>query len=193
MLSKTLIASVSLSATVSHAINLTIDISDLSNILLISETDHSLINATGDVGFAVGISLEDFFTSPQDLTDSVSIGGDLTARGTTLSYNETVSFAFGDGAVVVGDDLSIYSTVGGENQEFVTSAPAFTGVGTINLSAFAAAIPSIGATGLINNGYQPSQGGAIGTWSVIPEPSSFALITGMMGLVAVGARRFPRK
>ncbi len=53
-------------------------------------------------------------------------------------------------------------------------------------------LPAIGATGNVNMGFKPSQGGLIGQWVAVPEPGETAGVIGL-GLGAFALVRRNRK
>lgn len=177
----------------SHAaVVVTIDITDPSAAVIRSVANNSLVNVNLGVNFLGGISFRNFFTANESIpiTSPLAISGNWTARGTTSSYNEMVTFAFGDQDVVPGVDLSIYNGLAPDtdDQIFVTSAAPFTGSSTVDLSSFTN-LPAVGATGDIYSGFLDSQGGLIGSWQIIiiPEPSTSLL--GLVGILGILHRR----
>jgi len=174
----------------SHAaVVVTIDITDPSAAVIRSVANNSLVNVNLGVNFLGGISFRNFFTANESIpiTSPLAISGNWTARGTTSSYNEMVTFAFGDQDVVPGVDLNglAEDTV---EQIFVMSAAPFTGSSTVDLSSFMN-LPAVGATGDIYSGFLDSQGGLIGSWQIIiiPEPSTSLL--GLVGILGILHRR----
>ncbi len=92
-----------------------IDVSNPANVTFTAGLANSAGAATPVVGFNAGISLENFFTSNENITLSspLAIAGNWKARGVGAgeNYNETVTFNYSDPvhpeAVVAGVDLSI--------------------------------------------------------------------------------------
>lgn len=84
-------------------------------------------------------------------------------------------------------DLTFYSQKT-SSQHFSTSDPAFVGTGTVNFSAYAAYLPSAGATGQITDGNSGNASGdsrpltVLGTYQVVPEPATWTLLA--LGLAA---------
>lgn len=170
------------------AIVLTINIANPSAVVITGVANNSQITASGPVDFGGGISLRNFFTQNETITNTpAAITGTWTPRGTSTTFNEMVTFAFGSPDVVPGVDLSVYNTVLNSGTISLSdSAAPFTGSSTVNLAAYNQ-LPAVGATGDINLGYLGTQGGVIGQWQVIPEPSS--AIIGALGAVGLLRRR----
>jgi hypothetical protein len=175
----------------SHAATvITINIANPSAVIITALSVNSAVTGNLDVNFNGGISLRNFFTANESITlgSPLAISGNWTSRGTTSAFNEMVTFAFGNANVVPGVDLSIYNVdaPNGDDQNLLSTDTAFTGTATIDMSGFTH-MPAVGATGDVNLGYLGSQGGVIGTYSVIPEPS--AAMLGLVGMVALFLRR----
>lgn len=172
------------------ALVVTIDIANPAAVVITSVANNSLVAKDLSVNFYGGISFRNFFTANESITESnpLQLTGNWTALGTSASYNEMVTFAFDNPAVVPGVDLSIYnvSAPNGDDQNFVTSAAPFTGSSTMDMSAFTK-LPAVGTTGDVNVGFLASHGGVIGTWQVVPEPSTALL--GMIGAFGLLRRR----
>ncbi len=189
------LASVSLFATraLASAV-LLINVSDPSNVTFSAVANNSAITGTSRVDYSDGITLDNFFTSNQSilLGNPLAISGNLTAAGTALSYNETVTFSYGNPNPVPGVDLSIYynTITPGANQTFVTTAPPFTGVGSADMSPYASALPAHGASGSVLMSYQG--GLVIGEWQAIavPEPEEYAAAAGAGLALLIAYKKF---
>jgi hypothetical protein len=139
---------------------------------------------------STGISEE-----PQNigLASPLAISGNWTSRSAGFSFNESVTFDFNanTGDVVPGNDLSVYYNVpGSATQQFVTSAPPFTGTSSANMASYVSGFRGNGATGPIYMGFHASHGGIVGEWQIVavPEPGEYAAVAGV-ALVAFGAWR----
>ena len=174
----------------SAAVVLTIDISNPAAVVITGLPANSAITGNLAVNFSGGISFLEFFTANESITagSPAVISGTWRAAGTGTSYNETVTFAYGNPDVVPGVDLSIYNVDVGfaDDQNFVAGTQAFFGSSTVDFSALTN-LPAIGTTGDVNLGYQASHGGTIGQWQVVPEPASSGLAA--LGAAAVLLRR----
>lgn len=177
-------------ASASAAVVVTIDITNPAAVVITAVSNNSAINGSLMVNFNGGISFLSFFTADESIAeaDPLGIAGDWTGAGTPTSYNQMVTFDYGNSAVVPGVDLSIYNSVvsNSDDQNFLTSVLAFTGSSTVDFSSFTN-LPVYGTTGNVNLGYQNSHGGTIGQWQVIPEPASCGLAA--IGAIAASLRR----
>lgn len=169
------------------AVVLTIDISNPSAVVFTTVGNNS--QSAGDlfVNYNGGISLLGFFTANESIPSNlpVTLTGNWTALGTSAAFTEMVTFVYGDPAVVSGIDLSIYNVDanGDDDQNFLTTAAPFTGSAIADLSAFTN-LPALGTTGNVNMGFMSSQGGVLGQWQIVPEPSvALAAAIGMMGFL----------
>ena len=172
------------------AVVLIINVQDPSHVTFTATSNNSAITGNFNVDFDAGITLEGFFTVAQNITAAtpVSISGNWTGRNAVFSYNEAVTFIYPNPAVQAGRDVSIYynQTVANQ-QQFVTSAPPFSGSSSANLAAYTAALPLAGASGNLDAAFN---GAPIGSWSVVPEPSETAFAVGLgVGAFAL-VRRF---
>ncbi|GAA5483089.1 PEP-CTERM sorting domain-containing protein [Haloferula sargassicola] len=187
-----LISLVGLNCAASAALVVSIDISDPSAAVVTGLPAGSSSTGNLTVNFNGGISFRNFFTSDESITlaDPLPISGDWRPAGTSTSYNETVTFVYGDPDVVPGVDLSIYNSGAGAGdlQTFATGERAFFGSSVIDLSSFSA-LPEVGTTGDVMIGFQSSQGGMIGQWIVIPEPASLSLAALGGGMLLLRRRR----
>ena len=158
------------------AVVLTIDISNPSAVVVTAVANNAQVAGTLPVDYYGGISLQDFFTGTVDLTAGVSITGTWIGQGTVNRYNELVSFTYGSPDIVPGTDLSIYHNVvdSEQNQNFVTTAPPFTGTGTFSLAGVTS-LPALGITGNVRIGFN-GEDNILGQYLVIPEPTSMALL-----------------
>ncbi len=188
------------SGAVRAAVVLNIDLSDPSAAVISASGAFADANdASANSGR--GIILRELLTANQTSNSSLIGTGDLVGGGSGEAYNVFLTKpAFGalgarDANLFFLDGLFL----GTATQAFSTTAPAFSGVATWNLSSISALLPGPGATGDIFAGDQDGVGPvAIGQWAVlgataaIPEPSSFA-IWSLLGLVVGGSYRYRRK
>ena len=167
------------------------------NLLLVdlSSTNQITISATGGLSAAsvsvsnfTGWLLADFYSSTvhAGLADS-AVSGDLTVAGTTSDGSPDLF----RGGVDAG--LNVWSFSNDSGISFTAGAVAFTGSATWDVDAAMYADMLAGNSG--GDIYAPADtdddiSGAtlIGTWSVVPAPSSLALL-GLGGIVAGRRRR----
>lgn len=174
-------------ASVHGAVVLTIDISNPSAVVFTSVANHSQITGNLSVDFSGGISVRDFFTQNEFVPGS-AIVGDWKSRGADAQFNEMATFVFDDPAVVPGVSLSIYYSTPAptDDQNLLATEAPFTGSSIVNMEDLVN-LPDVGTTGDVHLGYLSSQGGVIGQWQVIPEPS--AAILGTLGMTFLLRRR----
>jgi len=181
-----LVASLLLASPSYAAVLITINISDISAVTFSATGGLSAVNSSLSAS-ANGFTIENFFTGSPSIVYGDNVTGNLSPIvGTTQAYSRTGTYDFSDGteAFKPGNDLNITAggSTGANSQVFSTGSPVFNGVATMNLSAFAANLPTDGATGAIYPGF--SSGPSAGEWvAVVPEPNSILLlgIAGMLG------------
>ncbi len=174
-------------ASLQGAVVLTIDISNPSAVVFTSVANNSQITGDLYVNFSGGISIRDFFTQNEFIA-ALGINGDWKSLGAIAGFNEIATFVFGDPAVVPGVDLSIYNSTASlaDDQNLLDSKAPFSGSSITNMEAYTY-LPEVGETGDVHLGYLSSQGGVIGQWVVIPEPST--AILSLLGVTALLRRR----
>lgn len=164
---------------------LSVDATDLSAVV-ISATGESNINASTDLTIMDGVTLTGFFTSP-GAADEFVTSSTLVARGATTAYDSYFIDDFSGSFI----DLNLYYDGGEELQNFDGLGAAFGGILILDLTGFS--VPAPGFTGDIIAGYHESGSGTsgpvIGSYQVIPEPGTVALVAGMLALCLVGVRR----
>lgn len=154
---------------------LEIDVSDPTVVSFTATDGLSLITA----GDGNATTLLDFFVAPPTVTEADLPGlvGDLTAaaQGSLLD-------AF---RIPPGNRSLRFTRDGGFNSgDYVADQLAFTGSSTLDLSL--TSLPAVGTVGSINVN-SLGTGSTIGSYLVIPEPSSLTLLT-LGGLVAARRR-----
>ncbi len=164
---------------------------DVTNPLAVTFTATSNFSLTNNSSFTEndGTDLIAFFTSTS--TSSGATTGTLRPAGTTNNFN-TMSPDNYSGSII---DLNLFTIPGTEFQAYTTSTTAFTGVATINLGGDF--LPSPGASGDIRAGFYGSGSGSLsgilGTWTVVPEPSTFAPVIALAALAGAMWSRQRRK
>ncbi len=143
-----------------------------------------------------GVNLDRFLTDVPPPGPNPTVLGNLTPTGSPIAY----SLVFWDdysGSMV---DLNLFNEHSEYTQSFSTSARAFTGAATIDLSDIATLLPTAGTTGSIFAGYSGNATAEIplteiGQWRVvaIPEPSTYAAFLGVAALAAAVLLRRRRR
>ena len=151
---------------------LQVNVLNPSSVTFTTTGNSPAVNVSGDDS----IDLEQFLTQDVGMI-SGAVGGNLMAPGIfTRSFSAFWTGYSGEPNV----DCAFASGAGGEI--FVTTTPAFTGSANVDFSAWAAALPALGARGDIgvnadlgNPGYP---GTLIGQWEAVPEaaPLGWAMI-----------------
>ncbi len=188
-------ATLSLGTIKSHAaVVIQVDVSNPAAVTWTSTSANSAIDNGGNpISFDGGITMENFFTATEDITTAIPVVGDLSPSGTTTAYDSLVTFSYGSPAIVAGDDLSVFNSTASSSdvQEFSQSVRAFTGSSAIDFSG--RALPSPGMSGNVNAGFAPFNGGTIGTWVVVPEPSTWAVAIGAGCVLFAAGRRLVKR
>jgi len=163
--------------------------SQAATVLLVDVTDPSAVKFTAtsanadadsnDVPQAAGIDLLRFFTGAVSTSVLYMSSSSLTPRG-GVAYSNAEYDDYSGSAV----DLNLISSSLTSVQDFSTTAPAFTGEAYLDLSAFAAFLPTVGTSGNILVGANmETYGTQIGQWQAVPEPQTYALVAvGLVGL-----------
>ena len=166
-----------------------VDVSDPAAVTFTSTLNLSSVNDSSFTTYE-GVDLVGFFSS-EYVGSSGLMSGNLKFPTAAWQYYKWNSDQRVPGAP--WSDLNLYnhdSTPG--NQAFSTTAAAFTGTGTINLTGYS--LPSPGDSGdIIPGANSATPFPVIGQWQVVavPEPSS-VLLSGL-GLAALLGRRYLRK
>ncbi|HXS68654.1 MAG TPA: PEP-CTERM sorting domain-containing protein [Candidatus Polarisedimenticolia bacterium] len=165
---------------------LTINVSNPSAVTIAATGANSIADDTGRTA-GDGVDLLDFFSQNEPISGPVS-GSSLQGGGSTLSYNQAV----GDNDSTLSGsrerlDLNIFYQGGFDPETFSTTAPAFTGSLTLDLSSMGvnvSALPAAGSQGDIIAGWSGNRGSVIGQWQVapVPEPGTGTLV--LLGSVA---------
>ncbi len=185
-------------ATINAAVVLVVDVSDPSAVTFTAQDAASDVSSSLNRSFE-GLTIENFFTA--SITVSANpprpIAGDLTpSLGIqTNPYVGTGTFDYGNSTNFgPGNDLSVFADNTVENsQQFTAGQRAFNGQAIIDFSTEAAVLPSVGSTGDVITGFDPSNTGeglVIGQWTVVPEPSStLMLFAALIGFGSVRRRK----
>jgi len=141
-----------------------------------------------------GVDLVNFLTTAATINSTAASSSTLGASmsGPVLNSFESDTF-HATGAAKL--DLNLFSTASSLTEWFEVGNLAFAGSDAVNLSAFAADLPTAGTTGSIYTGDSSGgQGIVVGTWDVtaapVPEPTTLALAgLGFAGLLALRRKR----
>lgn len=180
-----LIAGLTLGTMAQAQVLLTVDISNPANVTVTATGANAAVNDSSAQDF-LGFTLIGFLTG--DSNALTGVGGTLEADGADGPYDQVFALDYAAGDLSAGPDLNLFVSAGSGTQIFSTSSPAFTGVLAGNLSVFAALLPSSGHSGAIQVGGGPS-GSVLGTYTVVPEPSTFLLATATWGISLIFRRR----
>jgi hypothetical protein len=132
-----------------------------------------------------GVTLLGFFTQQRGSGEGPFIPSS-TLRPSTVSPSDAYkSF------ILELVNLNLHRWGGTVTQLFSTTAPALTGQFVANLAFVAPELPAIGSSGPVIAGYSGNSGGIIGTWQVVPEPSTYAMA--LAGLACGGYSIFRRR
>jgi hypothetical protein len=162
-----------------------VNVSNPAAVTFTATGNHSLINDSTATGVD-GVDLLAFFSDMGFGLGSVS--GNLTPPTQDgIAYFTWYTDSYSSGGTSY-NDLNLYSNEG-HPQNFSTGAPAFTGTGTADLSAYTAFLPSLGASGNIAAGsFGQGSMAVIGQWQVTPEPATLSLLA-VGGLAAIIRRK----
>jgi hypothetical protein len=164
-----------------------VDVSNPANVTFTATGAPAAVADTGTFTYD-GATLLKFFPVAADPALDLDVGGDLTPNGTTQRYDAS----FPDDVSGSSVDLNLRAFSGLDGQVFSTSAPAFTGAGTVDFSSLAGPLPVPGTTGQIMAGWSEEPGQVIGEWAVVPEVTPWAQ-AGVMGLTVLGVAAWRRR
>ena len=162
-----------------------VNVSNPSAATFTATGNYSLIDDSTAEGI-VGVDLLAFFSGMGAGLEDVS--GNLTPPNQNgFAYNCWFSDYYSS-TYPICNDLNLFNNRD-DLQTFSTGAPAFTGAGTTDLSAYAAFLPSPGTTGDIAAGsFGDGSMAVIGQWQVTPEPATLVMLA-MGGAVMLIRRR----
>ena len=175
-----------LCASVSQAaVVITIDVSNPSNVVF-SATVETSSRDESSVGNISGVSLMDFFNA--NTSGSSGFTGSLAVVGVqAFDFYDTLD-AGNTMAPGPGRDLNLSAFVAG-NMTFSMASPAFEGSSEIDFSSVASFLPAPGTVGDVRPGLGLTLTDSIGTFQVIPEPSSgLLLLAGVAGALGLRCR-----
>lgn len=170
-----------MSASAPASVLLTIDISNPEAVVISSTGAAPLVNE--ELSYYSGLSLMGFFISEFQINlDIEALETDLMPAGVTVPLNFSFIFSYSSGDYSSGgSDLNFYSDseqANDEVQNYNTSFSAFSGQMTVDYTGIFYFLPSVGASGDVRtgDGFEGAEGSVIGTYLVIPEPSSALLV-----------------
>jgi len=176
-----------LSISAAHAqILLTIDDSNPSD-TIISATGNFPETSVSPGLIADGVDLVGLFTSSVGLGNFTVLSSSLTTGDG--SSGPIFTQASGDNYSLQDVDLNLYQNNTPDTISFTAGQAAFTGTLTLDLSS--APLPPVGSPGNIVTGYSGNypNNTLIGQWEVVPEPSTWILMLGCLGVLAFLRRR----
>ncbi len=169
----------------------TIDITNPAAVVFTATSAAPTATGSGVPGIN-GIDFLQFFITPISgfALGDVTPSSFATYLDSTYPYQNWNTDSYSGSNV----DLNFYSQKP-SSQHFNTADPAFVGTATVNFTAYAAYLPTAGATGQITNGNSGNASGdsrpltVLGSYQVVPEPATWALLA--LGLAALlpGLRR----
>ncbi|MEM1010836.1 MAG: hypothetical protein AAGI46_01295 [Planctomycetota bacterium] len=145
---------------------LTVDVSDPGMVSIQSTSAFSAVDATG-LSFSDGVSLVGLLGTGTVAANESRVSGDLAVGVSQIQL----------GVQFVDASNGLFNLFGGPDTtiEFSTNEPAFTGQGLFNLSQQPlGALPPLGQTGDVVLGFNATFDTVIGTYVVVPEPTSLA-------------------
>ena len=156
------------------AVLITVDVSDPTAVVFtataeLSSRDDSSRNLLD------GVSLMNFIPGTSNYGDIVS--GSLAPVGTPAFDFFNFIDAENTDFPTAGRDLSLFSSSGASfDMVFETAGPAFSGSTIVDFTDAAITLPTVGTVGEIRPGVGLLLNDSIGTFEVIPEPSSSLLL-----------------
>ena len=136
-----------------------------------SFTESLMEGLVADISFTQGTSIGDYTVLG---TGSIGAAGPFSALVAGVTFDLGGSIAVGNEIGVLVFESSVVSTIGGDSYDIYTNDWVVAADGS-NLS-----LTGTGA---------PFQGAAVGSSIVVPEPSSYALLGGLLALGCVMLRR----
>jgi hypothetical protein len=176
------------------AVVLTVDVSDRSAVTVTATEGKSLISDES-VSSLGGIQLFNFFETESQNFNISDTGGNSSLRTWIEGTPPGDGFAdraFVDGRMVGGREALLLYTSGSDDPtwDLTNGEQAFQGRVTFDLdNPLVGTLPGIGSTGDIKITYTDPAEGVVGTWQAIPEPSSYGVIFGLVGLAFAVTRR----
>ncbi|MDP0498511.1 MAG: PEP-CTERM sorting domain-containing protein [Verrucomicrobiota bacterium JB022] len=167
------------------AVLLTIDMTDISAVVITATGNFADINATSDAA-NFPVQLKGFFTVDPGTTTYSAL--ETTLQGP--SSGDILDSILG-GRSGPSQTTAILRTGSGKVETFSTTSTAFTGYAIFDLSSIESFLPTWGDSGNITTDNAGSE--IIGTWEVatvaVPEPSTYAALAGLATLGLVFWRR----
>jgi hypothetical protein len=155
-------------ATQAQLFHLGIDLSNPSSVVITATAQPALAN-TANTSLFDGATLLDFFTAPISPSAGGPLNGSIRPYSASLAYDGWTSDSVGS---LDMDDLNLYTegNFGNNPQIFGTFFQAFISSGSLDLSAFSAELPALGAKGDILSGYSGNFGPIVGQWEITAVP-----------------------
>ena len=148
--------------------HLGINLSDKANVVVTATALPALAN-TANTSLFDGATLSGFFTSPIPASAGGLVFGGIRPYSASIAYDSWTIDNIGSGVM---DDLNLYTTgnIGNNPQIFGTFFQAFISSGSLDLSAFSAELPGLGASGDVLAGYSQQLGPIVGRWEITAVP-----------------------
>jgi hypothetical protein len=171
---------------------LQVDISDFSSVKITALPGFSAISVNANT-FEQGVTLVNLLQGVPAISGPVSMIGDLTVNGSEPLGFDKIEALDLNAVDMPGNDVNLWMSNTNPGQfnimNFVSGQTAFTGQLTFDASLFASFSPGVGYVGDIVSGDDNGFSSPIGTYVVIPEPKTYSIGFGLVGLLVAIIKR----